>query len=48
MDSCFDVRRCDAITLFATINVEKNILKILRSSTDPPAEPGQSSPHPYI
>jgi hypothetical protein len=48
MDCCFDVRRCDAITVFGTINFEKDISTILRRSTDPPAEPDQSNPPPHI
>jgi hypothetical protein len=48
MDCGFDVRRCDAITVFATINFEKNMSKILRGSTDPSAEPDQSNPPPHM
>jgi hypothetical protein len=48
MDCCFDVRRCDVITISAKINFEKNTSTILKSSTDPPAEPDIANPPPHI
>jgi hypothetical protein len=48
MDCCFDVRRCDGIAVFAKINFEKNTPTMLKSSTDPPAEPDISNQPPHM